>query len=147
VAAEKLARSILEQAAEAIVVCDADGRVIRASRQAQELCGGVLLKGKFEQTLRLRLVKENPVPNECQSDDGEFFSLGNVLRGEDCRGVEVSLKPPNGQPCYLLVNAGPLVGDDQRIVGCVVTLTDITERKRASGARTTASPRTRSTRN
>jgi PAS domain S-box-containing protein len=135
VAAEKLARSILEQAAEAIVVCDAEGRVIRASRQAQVLCGGALLKDKFEQSLRLRLVKEHPSAPECQSDDGEYFSLDNVLGGEDCRGVEVSFTPPGGQPCYLLANAGPLVGDDQRILGCVVTLTDITERKRAGAER------------
>jgi PAS domain S-box-containing protein len=135
VAAEKLARSILEQAAEAIIVCDAHGRVIRASRQAQELCGAVLLKDKFEQSLRLRLVKENPPHGDCQSDNGEFFSLDKVLGGADCRGVEVSLTRPDGQFCYLLVNAGPLVGDDQRIVGCVVTLTDITERKRASAER------------
>ncbi|WDT79513.1 MAG: PAS domain S-box protein [Candidatus Manganitrophus sp.] len=38
VAAEKLARSILEQAAEAIVVCDEGGRIIRASRMAHRLC-------------------------------------------------------------------------------------------------------------
>ena len=38
VEAERLARSILEQAAEAIVVCDERGRVIRASQAAQQIC-------------------------------------------------------------------------------------------------------------
>ena len=39
VAAQALERSILEQAMDAIVVCDPDTRVIRASRAALELCG------------------------------------------------------------------------------------------------------------
>ena len=39
VAAQALERSILEQAVDAIVVCDPDTRVIRASRAALELCG------------------------------------------------------------------------------------------------------------
>ena len=37
--AQALERSILEQAVDAIVVCDPGGRVIRASRAALELCG------------------------------------------------------------------------------------------------------------
>ena len=39
VAAEQLARSILEQAVAAIVVCDETGRIIRASEAAHALCG------------------------------------------------------------------------------------------------------------
>ena len=42
VAAEQLARLILEQAAGAIVVCDEQGRVIRASQAAQGFCDGSL---------------------------------------------------------------------------------------------------------
>jgi len=39
VAAEKLARSIFEQVADAIVVCDQRGTIIRTSMATQELCG------------------------------------------------------------------------------------------------------------
>src|SRR6185369_15818398 len=38
-AAETLSKSILEQAADAIVVCDAAGTIIRTSHVAEELCG------------------------------------------------------------------------------------------------------------
>ena len=34
----------------------------------------------------------------------------------------------------LLLNAGPLKSADGKIIGCVVTLTDITERKRVEEA-------------
>jgi PAS domain S-box-containing protein len=37
-ASEKLARSILDNAAEAVVVCDSSGRIIRASNIARDLC-------------------------------------------------------------------------------------------------------------
>ncbi|MFN7949693.1 MAG: ATP-binding protein [Blastocatellia bacterium] len=133
VAAEKLARSILEQAAEAIIVCNAEGRIIRASRQAQQLCGGLLLDEHFDQALRLRLVGSDQ-PGECE-DEERYFSLSAVLRGEACRGIEVIFTCGAQPSCHLLANAGPLIGDDRRIVGCVVTLTDITDRKQAEAER------------
>ena len=40
VAAETLSRSILDQAVDAIVVCDTNGRILRASRTAHHLCSG-----------------------------------------------------------------------------------------------------------
>lgn len=39
VAAERLANSILEQAGEAIIVCDQNWQIIRANQVAQQLCG------------------------------------------------------------------------------------------------------------
>lgn len=54
VAAEKLASSILEQAAEAMVVCDAQGRIIRASEAAHTLCGANPLGQLFAGVLPLQ---------------------------------------------------------------------------------------------
>jgi PAS domain S-box-containing protein len=113
VANEDLARSILEQAVDAIVVCDETGRIVRASRAAHELCG------------------RNPV---LQPFESVFppLSPAPALRGETLRGIEVRLDHPgDGRKLDLLLSAGPLRDDHQRIVGCVATLTDITERKRA----------------
>ena len=121
VAAERLARSILEQAAEAIVVCDDQGRVIRASQAAQRLCPENPLLRLFTEAFPLR------------SDGPSPFSLAPVLQGETLNHVEVELER-QGQPFVLLLNAGPLLGIQQQKLGCVVTLTDITERKRAAEA-------------
>ena len=47
---------------------------------------------------------------------------------------EASLHCSNGMQFQLLLNAGPLKSADGKIIGCVVTLTDITERKLAEKA-------------
>ena len=54
VAEEQLARSILEQAAEAIIVCDERGGVIRASQAAQRFCEGSPLLRPFAEVFPLR---------------------------------------------------------------------------------------------
>ncbi len=115
--AERLARLILEQAAGAIVVCDEEGRVIRASQAAQQFCDGSPLLRPFDEVFALR------------KDASGQFDLAPVLRGETLRGVDVCLDR-QGQKLDLILNAGPLESG-RRILGCVVTLTDITERKRA----------------
>ena len=52
VAAEKLARSILEQAAEAILVVEPDGRISRASRAAERLAGAPVVQRGFDEVFR-----------------------------------------------------------------------------------------------
>jgi PAS domain S-box-containing protein len=120
VAAERLSRSILEQAAEAIVVCDTQGRIIRISQAAQGLCDGTPFLRPFAEMFPLRTGAADP------------FHLAPVLLGETLRNVDVVLDGPERER-DLLLNAGPLLSG-QEILGCVVTLTDITERKRAAAA-------------
>ncbi len=74
VAAERLARSILEQAAEAIVVCDEQGRVIRASQATQQICDGSPLLRPFAEVFPLRTGAADP------------FHLASVLAGGDVAG-------------------------------------------------------------
>ena len=120
VADERLSRLILEQAAEAIVVCVEQGRVIRASQAAQRFCDGSPLLRPFAEVFPLRTDASDP------------FHLAPVLQGETRRNVEVSLEQ-QGQTLDFLLNAGPLLSGRQ-ILGCVVTLTDITGRKQAEEA-------------
>jgi len=47
-AEELLARAVLEQAADAIVVCDDKGQITRVSRTAEQLCGCSPLRAYFE---------------------------------------------------------------------------------------------------
>ena len=56
VASERLARSIIEQATEAIVVCDDAGRIIRASDVAAMVCGCNPVQQSFEELFDLRLT-------------------------------------------------------------------------------------------
>jgi len=120
VAAERLARSILEQATEAVLVCDAQGRIIRASQAARRLCDDSPLLLLFAAVLPLRI--DGSVP----------FDLAPVLQGETVGDVDVSLDRA-GQRLDLILHAGPLI-EGEALLGCIVTLTDITRRKRAEEA-------------
>ena len=117
VADERLARLILEETAEAIVVCDEQGIVIRTSRAVRLLGDGNLHLRPFAEVLPLRTGAHDP------------FLLSPVLQGATLQNVDVFLER-QGQELALILNAGPLHSDRQ-VIGCVVTLTDITVRKRA----------------
>ena len=120
VAAERLARSIIEQAGEAIVVCDAAGRIIRASEAAHRLAGANPILQPFEE--QFPLVRE---------DKGQTFAIDTVLGGETFTGLEANFTRRDGQVSRLLVSAGPLWGDRRQIIGAIVTMTNITRRKQA----------------
>jgi PAS domain S-box-containing protein len=118
IAAESLDRSIIEQAGEAIIVCDAEGRIIRASRQAQRLCAEEPLLKEFNDLFQLRITETD-----------RMFSVLTPLNGECFESVEVQFNRSDGELFYLLLNATPLRGVKEHIVGCVVTLTDFTKQR------------------
>jgi light-regulated signal transduction histidine kinase (bacteriophytochrome) len=60
--------------------------------------------------------------------------LSAAHTGEKISGVEVSMPQPDGNLSALLVSASPLSSDGNELLGCVITLTEITERKRAEEA-------------
>jgi len=118
VASERLASSIIEQAGEAIVVCDERGIVIRASRVAHELCGANPLLSPFNELFPLRFLVT-----------GQPFSIFSPLQGDCTRGAEVEFASPQNRPLKLLLNATSLTDSLGAAIGCVVTLTDFTQRK------------------
>jgi two-component system cell cycle sensor histidine kinase/response regulator CckA len=120
VAAERLARLILDQAAEVIIVCDQKGQVTRVNQAGHSLCDCSPLLLPFAEAFPL-----------WTSAHG-LFQLAPVLVGETIRDVDVAMSR-HGEKLVLILNAGPLISGDQ-ILGCVVTLTDITERERAEVA-------------
>ena len=121
VADERLARSILEHASEALVVCDPQGRILRASGEAHRLCGRNILLEPFGSAFPMEL-SDPDVP------DAETF-LTRALSGWRLRGVEAVLEGPGGR-LDLMLSAGPLWGTERQVEGCVVTLMDISARRR-----------------
>jgi len=122
VADERLARSILEHATEAIVVCDPEERILRASLAARRLCSGNPVGERFSACFSLRSSEPSGEP---------VVPFAALLAGRIVQGVEASLSLPSGEVRQLLLSAGPLAASDDQIIGCVLTLTDITERRRA----------------
>ena len=61
----------------------------------------------------------------------ETFSVEIPHSGKVVKNAEVSYQNQDGVSYSMILNAGPLYGDDHKIIGCLVSLTDITDRKRA----------------
>ena len=132
-AEEQLSRAIFEQVAAVILVVDAEGRILRASHEAHQICRSNLLLRHFDEVIRLAIFdttggKSGPAAYKP-------FSISSILQGKIFHGLEVSFSPPEGWvPLEMLMNAGPLRGRQGEVMGAVVTLTDITERKRVAEA-------------
>ena len=123
VAAEKLARSIIEQATDAVMVCNDNGKIIRFSNAVTRILGCDPSLQRFEDLFDL-----------CLPIGKKISPVSAALQGEVLMQVDSSFERGDGELFHLLLNAGPLKSDDGRIIGCVITLTDITERKRAEEA-------------
>jgi two-component system CheB/CheR fusion protein len=122
VADERLARSILENATEAIVVCDPEERILRVSLAARKLCRRDPVGERFSACFPLW-------SSEAPEEPAVPFAA--ILAGQIVQGVEASLRLLTGEVRQLLLSAGPLYASDEQITGCVLTLTDITDRRLA----------------
>jgi PAS domain S-box-containing protein len=121
----ELSRLILEQAAEAIVVIDARGTILRASESAQKLAGRNILLQPFDTAFQLW-------DREHRIDTTRLLSA--TLAGEGFKSTEVNLFHSEKPYSTLLLSTGPIWRDDRELLGCAVTLTEITERKRSEEA-------------
>ncbi|BAZ29325.1 multi-sensor signal transduction histidine kinase [Cylindrospermum sp. NIES-4074] len=140
VASERFARSILEQVGDSLVVCNENGKIIRASQVFKTLCEKNPIFQNFDELLSLffyDLDIKSIAQNAQSAGDSVLeiiknhrFSLTKVLQGKSYRGVEVYFQRPDGKHFDLLLNACPLLNSMSEINGAIVNLTDITERKR-----------------
>jgi signal transduction histidine kinase len=97
--------------------------VIRASQVAHRLCGENAIFREFDTLFPLQVASEK--------SGRKPFSISVALRGEALQGVEARFERKDGAVFNLLLNAGVLSNAQGKKVGCVVTLTDITDQKRA----------------
>jgi two-component system NtrC family sensor kinase len=123
VSAGRLAHLILQQAAEAIAVCDNAGRVILASQAFHHLCGRNTSLLPFDNVMPL-------VFSDVEGGRREPFSVNSVLRGNVYRGSEVVFEADSGSPTHLLLSAARLKLPGEGTSGAVITLFDIEERMR-----------------
>jgi two-component system cell cycle sensor histidine kinase/response regulator CckA len=121
VADERLARSILEHVAEAVVVCDLNGVVTRANQEARRLGGERIIGFAFAEAFPLHFS------GPCQ-DAAEL--LAGTLRGDRYTMVEAVLPSDSGKPHQILVSGGPLY-DATAVAGAVISMVNITEHKAA----------------
>lgn len=126
--AERFARSILEQATDAIVVLAPSGDIINASWMAEEIAGQPLVGRRFSETF---LLDRQGVGPQNMLSRLAPESLDKLLATKPFHGVEVKLSNSKVAKRSYLLSAGPLVNDAKEPVGSIVTLIDITDRKSA----------------
>jgi two-component sensor histidine kinase len=134
-AAEKFARSIVEQATDAVVVCDANGCITTASFAAQRLLNepveGRLLKDAFP--MEVMPPAQSPLPGVRMSSAAV---LDLVFRSRSIHGADAQICLPALCERHFLLGAGPLSDNSGACIGCILTLTEITDRKRTETQQT-----------
>ena len=126
VTAGKLSRLILENVADAIAVCDDKGNVIAGNKAFEDLCSCNPLFQAFDVVLPLETTDEFGKARQR-------FQVAEPLGGITFRGRKMHFRGCDGQFVPLLISASPL-RTPQFITGCVLTMTDISERERAEQA-------------
>ena len=119
IASERLAKSIFEHTRPSSF-CGPDGSVIRASQAAQRLADdSLLLAASMQRFASVTRVKRNALSRSR-------ISCGAILSGRR----NLSWNERHGDARFILLSAGPLK-DEEEVIGCVVLMIDITERRRA----------------
>ena len=113
-ASENLTRSILDQAAEAIIVCDLQGFIIRANPEAQRIVGFNPLMKPFTKAFALTF------------ESGEPFTLSHLTQlDHQTRGLPLSIER-GGLPALSLSMSISHLQNPEIGLWYVVTLTDVT---------------------
>jgi PAS domain S-box-containing protein len=128
---QTLLQAVLDNVTDAIVACDADGVLSLFNRAAQEFHG----------------LPARPVASEDWADqyslytpDGsmplrpEEIPLLRALRGERVQQVEMVIAPRGGEVRNVLASGQRLVDPEGFLLGAVVSMQDIGERKRRQEA-------------
>jgi signal transduction histidine kinase len=105
-----------------MAVCDESGRITLASRIFQEICKENPLFRDFDDVLPLQIVHPH-------TSSERKFSVQDVLAGVTHKSTEVRLRRHDGTELPLLMTAGRIQSDHGEIVGGVIALFDISDRK------------------
>ena len=125
-AAEIIARCILEEAAAPILLVDPDGRIIRANRAAERLADQSPLSRDFDDVFHVRLASS--------ATDWSYAGILAAARSGRIEGLELAAAQSGGRTFDLLLSAVPLFDDGSQLLGCILTLIDVTGRRQAEEA-------------
>ena len=116
-AEEKLTTQILYQAAEMFVLCDHQGRIIRASESTNRLFGESPIFQAFDEAFHLHYP------------DGTPFVLLSAMSDKSLHAVEVTFKHGDDEFFSFLLSANSLI-THKGVIGIVVVMVDISEHKK-----------------
>jgi two-component system cell cycle sensor histidine kinase/response regulator CckA len=117
--------AVLENMAEGIIACDADGNITRFNRASTEILGypvGNVRPEQWAEHFGIFLA-DGKTPASLDQ-----VPLYRALRGERLRDVEIKLIAKEGEVRSLLVSGRPLTGARGQKLGAMIAMHDITER-------------------
>jgi PAS domain S-box-containing protein len=126
-----LLETILGQAADAIIACDAEGRMVFVNAAARRLANLDPYDTRLDMALELWGTAYDARGELIPLED---WPLPKALRGETTVGLEAHMVRADGSTYDLHTSAAPILAKDGCITGAVVTFTDITQRNKAEAA-------------
>lgn len=121
-------KGVFENAPEAILVADADGRIILANPAAEELYRRpVPYDESFEPSERVEALHSDGSPFTPE----EYPILRSALYGEHLVGVEMFVRWQDGEQRDLLISSAPLENVDGGLLGAVALVQDVSPLKQA----------------
>lgn len=131
-ATEAFSSMVLDQAVDAVVVCDQTGRIIRANQAALNLCNNNPLLKHFNSVFHLRGASESIArqTGRCKCEEGnELLQFPLIADKQSIHGVEALLECDDSRRTNLLLSVGNMMDAENKVLGSIITMTDITERK------------------
>ena len=120
---ERTAHAIIESANEAVVVCDIAGIVTHANPAVAALTGWRPIGRRIDEVVDVDLWE-----GDARRTVGEI--VARAVAGVPTQGLEATVSS-DALVSAVLVSAAPLRVSGSRIVGCVLTMTDVSARKAA----------------
>lgn len=120
-------RSVVDSAAEGIIVVDEKGKFQFFSSTAKSIMG---MEPHAEPYTAWRAGYETMLTDEVTPCPPEDRPLSRAMRGESCDDVELFLRRKDGTGIFLSLSSRPLRDQDGRLRGGVVTMRDISELRR-----------------
>jgi two-component system sensor histidine kinase UhpB len=125
----RILQSILDSMADAVIVVDAEGKLLLFNPAAEQIHGLNSTDAAPDKSMGRHGLY---LPDMATPYPANKLPLARVLRGEVADAVEIFVRHPNApKGLWVSANARPLNGDDGVLQGGVAVIRDITEGKLA----------------
>jgi len=120
---DRIGQAIMATSNDAVLVCNRDGIITQANSGVRQFSDGSVIGHSFEERFPFEFALRSGL-----MAGGDL--LGVALAGTAVRGVEATLAH-EGSVRELLLSASPLRQASETIFGCIVSITDVTDRRAA----------------
>jgi PAS domain S-box-containing protein len=128
---QQFLEAVLDNAQCGIAACDADGVMTLLNRATQEWLGRPQARIPAQQWAEHYGLYHSDEKTRMKMEEVPLY---RALRGEHIHDVEMTIVSKAGPPRDFVVSGAPLTGKDGENRGAVVSMHDVTQRKRAEQA-------------